>query len=78
MKTAIVGAVINGLYLARHLSKKGHEVVFFERKNRIGKEACSGLFSQRILDFIPQSRELIQNTINSVLIHLGFIKKINM
>ncbi|MBM3257916.1 MAG: FAD-dependent oxidoreductase [Candidatus Nealsonbacteria bacterium] len=69
MKTAIVGAGINGLYLARHLSKKGHEVFVFEKRNKIGKEACSGLFSQRILDFIPQSRGLIQNEINSALIH---------
>ncbi len=69
MKIAIVGAGINGLYLARRLSKKGHEVIVFEKRDRIGKEACSGLFSQRILDFIPQSRDLIQNQINSVLIH---------
>jgi len=69
MKTAIVGAGTNGLYLARRLAKKGHEVIVFEKRNIIGKQACSGLFSQRILDFIPQSRELIQNQINSVLIH---------
>jgi flavin-dependent dehydrogenase len=69
MKTAIVGAGINGLYLAWQLSKKGHEAVVFEKRERIGKEACSGLFSQRILEFIPQSKELIQNQIDSVLIH---------
>ncbi len=69
MKTAIVGAGINGLYLAWRLSNKGNEVVVFEKKDKIGKEACSGLFSQRILKFIPQSKKLIQNKINSALIH---------
>ena len=69
MKVAIVGAGINGLYLAWKLSEKGHQVAVFERKEKIGKEACSGLFSERILDFIPESRKLIQNQIDSVLIH---------
>ena len=69
MKLAIVGAGINGLYLAWKLSERGHQVAVFERKEKIGKEACSGLFSERILDFIPESRKLIQNQIDSVLIH---------
>ncbi len=69
MKVAIVGAGINGLYLAWKLCESGHRVAVFERKEKIGKEACSGLFSERILGFIPGSRKLIQNQINSVLIH---------
>ncbi len=69
MKTAIVGAGINGLYLAWQLSKAGHEVTVFEKKEKIGKEACSGLFSERILEFIPESKRLVENEINSVLIH---------
>lgn len=69
MKIAIVGAGINGLYLAWGLSKKGHKITVFEKKERIGKEACSGLFSERILKFIPESKKLIQNEIESVLIH---------
>jgi flavin-dependent dehydrogenase len=69
LKIAIIGAGINGLYLAWKLSEKGHQVTVFEKKEKIGKEVCSGLFSERILEFIPQSQKLIQNQIDSVLIH---------
>lgn len=69
MKVAIIGAGITGLYLAWKFSEKGHKVIVFEKKNTIGKEACSGLFSERILWFIPQSKSLIQNEINFTLIH---------
>jgi len=68
-KTAIVGAGIIGLYLGWKLSEKGHQVTIFEKKGKIGKEACSGLFSERILAFIPESRKLIQNKIEFVLVH---------
>ena len=73
MKTAIIGAGISGLYLAWKLSEKGHKVFVFERKNKIGQKICSGLFSQRILGYIPQSSELIQNKINYAV--LSFPKK---
>jgi len=71
MKVAIIGAGINGLYLAWKLSEKGHQVTVFEKREKIGKEACSGLFSEKILEFIPfpESQKLIQNQINSTLIH---------
>ncbi len=70
MKVAIIGAGINGLYLGWKLSEKNHQVTVFERKKQIGESVvCSGLFSQRILDFIPQSQKLIKNRINHVLIH---------
>ena len=68
-KVAIIGAGIIGLYLGWKLSEKGEQVTIFEKKGIIGKEACSGLFSERILEFIPESRRLIQNEINSCLIH---------
>ena len=70
MKIGIVGGGINGLYLAWKLSEKNHQVTVFEKKKQIGDNVvCSGLFSQRILDFIPQSQKLIKNRINYVLIH---------
>jgi len=69
MKIAIVGAGICGLYLAWKLSEKGYNVTVFERKNKIGKEVCSCLVSERILRFIPASQKLIQNQINYCLIH---------
>jgi digeranylgeranylglycerophospholipid reductase len=69
MKVAIVGAGICGLYLAQKLSKAGQEVTVFEKNGKIGKEACSGLFSEKIVGFIPESKNLIQNKIEMVLIH---------
>ncbi len=68
-KVAIIGGGICGLYLAWKLSEKGYKVTLFEKNKRIGKEACSGLFSKRILDFIPESRRLIQNQIEYALLH---------
>lgn len=69
MKIAIIGAGINGLYLAQKLAKNGYEVTVFEKNGKIGKETCSGLFSEKILDFIPESEILIENKINFCLIH---------
>ncbi len=69
LKIAIVGAGICGLYLAWKLSCKGHQVSVFEKRKEIGKQACSGLFSRRILEFIPQASCLIQNKIDFILTH---------
>lgn len=69
MKVAIIGAGVTGLYLAWKLAEKRHEVTVFEKREKIGKETCSGLFSKKVLEFIPQSKELIQNEIESVLIY---------
>lgn len=68
-KIAIIGAGANGLYLAKNLSEKGHKAVVFERKQEIGKKACSGLFSERILDFVPESENIIKNRISRAVIH---------
>ncbi len=68
-KTAIVGAGTVGLYLAWKLSKLGHKVVVFEKKSEIGIKVCSGLISERLLNFVPLTEELIEHRINSCLIH---------
>jgi flavin-dependent dehydrogenase len=69
MKVAIVGGGICGLYLSWKLSERGFKVSVFEKKKEIGKKSCSGLFSKRILDFIPQSKNLIENRIGHVFLH---------
>ncbi len=69
MRVAIIGGGISGLYLAWKLSEKKHDITVFERKKEISNNACSGLFSQRILEFIPESSKLIQNRIDHVLLH---------
>ncbi len=73
MKIAIIGGGICGLYLSWKLSEAGHSVFVFERKPEIGNKICSGLFSERILSFIPQSKALIKNTVKSAV--LRFPKK---
>lgn len=70
MRIAIIGSGISGLYLAWKLSeKRREEVLVFEKKDNIDNKICSGLFSQRILEFLPQSQKLIQNKINFSLLH---------
>jgi flavin-dependent dehydrogenase len=69
MKVAIIGGGICGLYLGKKLVDSGHQVEVFEQKTAIGKECCSGLFSERLFDFIPESRRLAENKINRCLIH---------
>jgi flavin-dependent dehydrogenase len=73
MKVAIIGAGASGLYLAWKLSEKNNEVFVFERKEKVGGKACSGLFSERIFEFIPESKKLAKNEINFCKIH--FLKK---
>lgn len=68
-KIAIIGAGITGLYLAQKLSQKGYEIFLFEKKNKIGGKICSGLYSERILNFIPDVKNFIQNKIDFALIN---------
>ena len=69
MKVAIVGAGITGLYLTKKLSEKKVNVTVFEKENGISKKACSGLVSERILDFLSEAEKLIENKIDFSLIH---------
>jgi flavin-dependent dehydrogenase len=69
MRIAIIGGGVCGLYLASKLAEKGEDVTVFEQRKEIGKQTCSGLFSERIFDYIPESKKLIQNEIDYTLIH---------
>src|SRR4030042_799497 len=66
---AIVGAGLIGLYLGWKLSQAGHKVTIFEKKSGIGGKICSSLISERLKNFIPLDQSLIENKINSCLIH---------
>lgn len=83
LKIAIVGGGIPGFYLAWKLSEKGHSVTLFEKKEEIGFKPCSGLYSERIFDFIPSGKIAVQNEIDSARLYfpsktvtLNFSKKI--
>ncbi|HOX30441.1 MAG TPA: NAD(P)-binding protein [Candidatus Paceibacterota bacterium] len=69
MKVAILGGGVCGLYLASKLAKSGIETEVFEKNSLIGKNCCSGLFSERLFDYIPESRELVKNVISQCFIH---------
>jgi len=82
MKIAIIGGGSCGLYLAWKLAAKGNDVTVFESNKIIENKTCSGLFSERILEFVPESKNLIERQINSVFINfprkkveLSFSKK---
>lgn len=71
MRVAIIGGGLVGSYIAWQLAQKKHKVVIFEQKTKTGKHACSGLISERIWNFIPPNKELVQNTINSTKMNIG-------
>jgi len=68
MKICIVGAGINGSYLAWKLANE-HDVTIFEQRGFIGKQVCSGMVSERIWNFIPKNEKLIENYINEAILH---------
>ena len=69
MRVGIIGAGITGSYLAWKLAEAGHDVMVFEKKPKTGKEACSGLISKRVWNFIPKKKELIEHVIDKAVIH---------
>jgi flavin-dependent dehydrogenase len=71
MKVAIIGAGISGLYLALKLKERGEDVTVFEKRKKVGKEVCSGLFSERIIEYIPESKKLIKSKIDFCIVHFS-------
>ncbi len=69
MRVGIIGGGITGSYTAMKLAEAGHEVMVFEKKAKPGKEACSGLISKRIWDFVPKKTRLVEHKINKALIY---------
>ena len=69
MRIAIIGAGISGLYVAKGLAERNHQVIVYEKNKEPGDKVCSGLFSNNILDLVPESRSLIENRINYTLVH---------
>src|SRR6056297_2119228 len=68
-KVAIIGAGVTGLYLAWKLSEQNYKIRVFENKEEIGKESCSGLISDRILESVPQAEEFAENKIDKARIN---------
>ncbi len=77
MKITIIGGGVCGLYLAKNLAERNHKITVFEKKKTIGKLCCSGLFSARLFDFVPEARGLATNQINRCIINFPK-KKINL
>jgi digeranylgeranylglycerophospholipid reductase len=72
MKIGIIGAGINGSYLAYRL-RKDNDVVVIDKKAGFGNKPCSGLISERIWDFIPKKDNLVIHAIKEARIH--FLRK---
>lgn len=68
MKVGIVGAGINGTYLAWRLAQE-HDVTLFEKRKNVGKRVCSGLVSERLWKFIPKSKNVLQHKIDKIMLH---------
>ncbi len=68
-KIAVIGAGVNGLYIAWKLSLAGHKVVVYEKKSNPFGKACSGLISARLKDFMPLENGVILNSIKKCFIN---------
>lgn len=65
----IIGAGPVGSALAEKLSTSGLKIALSDKKKIIGKDACSGLFSKRILDYIKPEGDMIENAIDGAVFH---------
>lgn len=63
----IAGAGPAGSYLAALLSKKKLRVLVLEKKSIVGKQACSGLISTRLSDFVPITNDFLEHKISGAI-----------
>lgn len=66
---AIIGAGTIGLYLALKMKERGYNITVFEQRDKVGTDVCSGIFSEKIFNFIPESKNIIENEIKSAFLH---------
>lgn len=65
----IIGAGPIGSTLAYKLKSFGLSVMIADKKKIIGKQACSGLFSNRITKYFDIDDDMIENTIDGAIFH---------
>ena len=63
----IVGGGPVGLYTAK-LLQKDFKVLVLEKEKELGKKACSGLYSKKIFEFVPEG-DFIENEIDGCTLH---------
>lgn len=71
IKVAVVGGGVMGLYISWKLAEAGHDVSLFDKKKEetFRYKCCSALVSERIKQFIPITKECIENTISHCVIN---------
>ena len=63
----IVGGGPVGLYTAQ-LLQKDFKVLVIEKEKILGKKACSGLYSKKLFEFVPEG-DFIENEIDGCVLH---------
>ena len=65
----IVGGGPAGSHLASKLAESSLSVCIIDKKDKVGKKACSGLVSTRIDDFVELDSDLVLNKVNGARFH---------
>ncbi|MCK5334122.1 MAG: NAD(P)/FAD-dependent oxidoreductase [Candidatus Aenigmarchaeota archaeon] len=68
-QVSIIGAGPIGSYLSKKLAQKGIDTALIDRKNAVGKYACSGLISKRITSFVRMNSAFLEHKIYGAVFH---------